>query len=323
MKRFVIATASALFLIAGTATASVPSGPASRSAHQNPLLRSPRRRPGLETIAPVGLAPLLPGVDPAILADPDLAIPGLPGGVTQLFGAVDPALAALAGVVPGPVAGLLPARDRSAPVARRPAGPAGARTRGDTGAGAAGRRRRLRRRSAGRPRPTACRRGPSRPPRPRTSSRVCRPTGTPPTARPASSTPTLLQVGEQRLENLDAAFSGATFSSAPDSRGQERDGPDRGSRPSPPATPSGGAAVSRSGLAIGQSDPNQIIPGSVAEAKAPPSTRLVTKEVGPGQRAAARQRQPPSGPGAEQGQLRLHDRHRPVLRARLRRQPRR
>ncbi|HMC81033.1 MAG TPA: hypothetical protein VKO35_10865, partial [Acidimicrobiia bacterium] len=35
------------------------------------------------------------------------------------------------------------------------------------------------------------------------------------------------------------------------------------------------------GVAIDQSGQNQIIPGSVAEAKAPPSTALVTKEVGP------------------------------------------
>src|SRR5260221_8895249 len=106
MKRFVIATASALFLLAGTAAASVP---ASRSAHDNSALSaSAVGGPGVTPAAPVGLAPLAPGVDPAVLADPDLAIPGLPGGVTQLFGAVDPALAALAGRVPPPATGALP-----------------------------------------------------------------------------------------------------------------------------------------------------------------------------------------------------------------------
>src|ERR1700704_3620719 len=99
MKRFVIATASALFLLAGTAAASVPYGPASRSGPDSPLSASFVGGPGVTPTTPVGLAPLAPAVTPAVLADPDLAIPGLPGGVTQLFGAVDPALAALAGVV--------------------------------------------------------------------------------------------------------------------------------------------------------------------------------------------------------------------------------
>src|SRR5262245_17330274 len=115
MKRFVIATASALILLAGSAAASVPKGPASRLAHENSFSSSAAGGPGIETIAPVGLAPLVPGIDPAVLADPDLAIPGLPGGVTQLFGAVDPALATLAGVVPPAVSNVLP------PVAAEPA----------------------------------------------------------------------------------------------------------------------------------------------------------------------------------------------------------
>ena len=76
MKRFVIATASALFLIAGTATASVPSGPASRSAHQNPLSTVPVGGAGLETVAPVGLAPLLRGFDPAHPGPPRSRRPG-------------------------------------------------------------------------------------------------------------------------------------------------------------------------------------------------------------------------------------------------------
>ena len=67
MKRFVIATASALFLLAGTAAASVP---ASRSAHDNsPFSTSAVGGPGVTSAAPVGLAPLAPGVDPAVLAD--------------------------------------------------------------------------------------------------------------------------------------------------------------------------------------------------------------------------------------------------------------
>ena len=52
------------------------------------------------------------------------------------------------------------------------------------------------------------------------------------------------------------------------------------------------------GLGIGQSEPNQIVPGSVAEAKAPPSTGLVTSRS---DRQVFRrgQRRPPAGAGAE------------------------
>jgi len=89
-----------------------------------------------------------------------------------------------------------------------------------------------------------------------------------------------LQVGEQRLENTDAAFSGATFASAP-IPGIKNEM----ARVVAPALGAGNAFGRGSGLevglAIGQSDPNQVIPGSVAEAKAPPSTALATTEVGP------------------------------------------
>src|SRR5438093_1570618 len=43
MKRFVITTASALFLLAGTAAASVPAGPGVRAPHSSPL--SPAANP--------------------------------------------------------------------------------------------------------------------------------------------------------------------------------------------------------------------------------------------------------------------------------------
>src|SRR5581483_3596654 len=91
----------------------------------------------------------------------------------------------------------------------------------------------------------------------------------------------LLQVGTQRLENLDAAFSGAAFSSAPLAQPTTNEM----ARIVAPALSAGNAYGRGSGLEVGvaidQSGQNQIIPGSVAEAKAPPSTALVTKEVGP------------------------------------------
>jgi len=87
MKRFVIATASALFLLAGSAAASVPFGPASGSAAGNPSSQSAVRGPGVApaaTGAPVGLAPFAPGGGAGILADPDFALPGLAGGAGRL-----------------------------------------------------------------------------------------------------------------------------------------------------------------------------------------------------------------------------------------------
>src|SRR3712207_3415240 len=92
MKRFVIATASALILLAGSAAASVPNGAASREARANSFSYLANGGPGLEAIAPDGLPSLAPGVDPAVLPEPG-AIPGLPEDVTHLLGTVDPALA--------------------------------------------------------------------------------------------------------------------------------------------------------------------------------------------------------------------------------------
>jgi hypothetical protein len=273
MKRFVIATASALFLIAGTATASVPSGPAGRSAHQNPFSSLALGGQGLETIAPVGLAPLLPGVDPAILGAPELAIPGLPGGVTSLFGAVDPALSALAGLVPSPVADLVP------PLTAEP-GPAPVPVPGVTPAPASPGEAKApppvrRQASANRLTPRAL----------QAAAAEDLFKGLPANGHAAYGTASVihvdaLQVGQQRLANLDAAFSGATFSSAPIPEVKNEM-----ARIVAPALAAGNAFGRGSGLeagiAIDQSGQNQIIPGSVAEAKAPPSTSLVTKEVGP------------------------------------------
>jgi hypothetical protein len=125
MKRFVIATASALFLFAGTAMAAVPPGPVARTQHLNPIAGSAYSDPGVMPEAPVGLAPLAPEIDPGVLGDPDLAIPGVPGGVSQLFGAVDPALAAVTGALP-PLAGLVPPQAGVLPpgVSGRPRAPA-------------------------------------------------------------------------------------------------------------------------------------------------------------------------------------------------------
>jgi len=263
MKRFVIATASALILLAGSAAASVPKGPASRLAHDNSLL----------TVAPVGLAPLVPGIDPAVLADPDLAIPGLPGGVTQLFGAVDPALATLAGVVPPAVSSLLP------PAAADPAPPIPGVTPAP-------------------PPPSEQKKAEPAPARKQSKGLTRK------AAVQAAAVPTnllknlgekgyaaygtasvihtdLLDNGTQRVENLDAAFSAATFSSVPLPEAMTNEM----ARVVSPILAAGNAYGRGSGLEVGlginRSAPNQIIPGSTAEAKAPPSTELKTTQVGP------------------------------------------
>jgi hypothetical protein len=281
MKRFVITTASALFLIAGTATASVPTGPALRSPHQNPFSAAPSGGQGLETVTPVGLAPLAPGLAPSFLSDPGLAVPGLPDGVAQVFGAVDPALAALAGTVPAPVAGLLPAPVAGAlsPVLTEP-GPAPLPIPGVTPA----------------PAPPSEQKA-SPPVRKKASANRLSPKalqaaavedlfkGLPANGHAAYGTASVihldaLQVSQQRLANLDVAFSGATFSSAPIPEVKNEM-----ARIVAPALAAGNAFGRGSGLEVGvaidQSGQNQIIPGSVAEAKAPPSTQLVTTEVGP------------------------------------------
>lgn len=280
MKRFVITTASAFFLIAGTATASVPTGPALRSPHQNPFSFAPSGGQGLETVTPVGLAPLAPGLAPPILADPGLAIPGVPDGVAQVFGAVDPALATLAGAVPAPVTGLLPepAAGALSPVLTEP-GPAPLPIPGM------------------RPAPPPSERKASPLVRKRASANRLSPKalqaaavedlfkGLPADGHAAYGTASVihldaLQVGQQRLANLDVAFSGATFSSAPIPEVKNEM-----ARIVAPALAAGNAFGRGSGLEVGvaidQSGQNQFIPGSVAEAKAPPSTQLVTTEVGP------------------------------------------
>ncbi|MGH9008673.1 MAG: hypothetical protein ACRDYF_02365, partial [Acidimicrobiia bacterium] len=227
------------------------------------------------TVAPDGLEPLVPGIDPAV-PDPGLALPGLPRSVSQLLGTVDPALANLVEALPVPVAGSL-SPVLAAPSAVEPPAPVPGLT------------------------------GPSKPTPPKAKAPVPARKqakgltrkadlrtaatagdffkGLPATGHAAYGTASVihahaLQVGEQRLENTDAAFSGATFSSAPISEIKNEM-----ARIVAPALAAGNAFGRGSGLevglAIGQSDPNQIIPGSVAEAKAPPSTQLVTKEVGP------------------------------------------
>ncbi|HEV7861364.1 MAG TPA: hypothetical protein VGR20_01650 [Acidimicrobiia bacterium] len=273
MKRFVIATASAMFLLAGTAAASVPYGPGLRSPIGNQFAASPYGGPGSMSATPVGLAPLVPGIDPSVLADPDLAIPGLPGGVTQLFGAVDPALAALAGAIP-PVAGIVPpaaAGEVPVPIPGLTPAPTPAAPPADSKA------------------PPARRHASTNPLSPKALQAAAAAAlfqGLAPTGYAAYGTASVihvdaLQVGTQRLANLDAAFSGATFASAPLAQATTNEM----ARIVAPALAAGNAFGRGSGLEVGvaidQSGQNQVIPGSVAEAKAPPSTDLVTKEVGP------------------------------------------
>jgi uncharacterized protein DUF11 len=272
MKRFVIATASALFLLAGTATASVPAGPASRLAHDNSFSSSAIGGPGVGTVAPDGLAPLVPGVDPAV-PDPGLALPGLPGTVSELLGTVDPALANLVEALPAPVAGSL-SPVIGAPSAIEPPVPIPGLTPSKPAE-------------------------PKKPPAPapakkqakglarkgdlRTAATADLFKGLPANGYAAYGTASVihahaLQVGEQRLENTDAAFSGAAFSSAqiPEMKNEM-------ARVINPALAAGNAYARGSGLEVGlginQSEPNQIVPGSIAEAKAPPSTQLVSKQV--------------------------------------------
>ena len=279
MKRFVIATASALFLLAGSAAASVPYGSASRHGAVSPSSTSAEGGVGVMPSAPVGLAPLAPAVDPAVLADPDLALPGLPGGVTQLFGAVDPALNALAGVVPPgavpPVAGVVPPVG-AAPAPVPPPAPApGLAPPAPPGSSKSAPPAR-RQASMHRLSPSAL----------RAQAVASLFQGLAPTGYAGYGTASVihldaLQVGTQRLGNVDAAFSAATVASAALTQPTTNEM----ARIVAPALAAGNAFGRGSGLEVGvaidQSGQNQVIPGNVAEAKAPPSTALMTTEVGP------------------------------------------
>jgi hypothetical protein len=274
MKRFAIATASALLLLAGSAAASVPAGPATRVAHDYSFSSSTTGGPEVGTVAPDGLLPYVPGVDPA-MPDPGLALPGMPGGVSQLLGTVNPALANLVEALPAPVAGSL-SPVIGAPAAVEPPAPVPGLT------------------------------GPSKPPEPKQQPapaqakkqakglsrkadlRVAAATtdifkNLPAKGYAAYGTASVihahaLQVGETRLENTDAAFSGAAYASAPISEIKNEM-----ARVINPALAAGNAYARGSGLEVGlginQSEPNQIVPGSIAEAKAPPSTELISKQV--------------------------------------------
>ncbi len=290
MKRFVIATASALFLIAGNAFASVPAGPTPGSGAGSPPSAIAAGAPGTTPTpaASAGVSPFASGVLTGIFADPDLGLPGLPGSASDLLGSVDPVLSGVTGAVPAPVAGLVPAPlsglvapPSAAPAPVAPPAPVPGLT----------------------PPPSASPPSGSQAPPPAkrhasVSTRRVSPKavqaaaaaalfqGLPPTGYAGYGTASvihtdLLQVGTQRLENLDAAFSGAAFSSAPLAQPTTNEM----ARIVAPALSAGNAYGRGSGLEVGvaidQSGQNQIIPGSVAEAKAPPSTALVTKEVGP------------------------------------------
>jgi uncharacterized repeat protein (TIGR01451 family) len=271
MKRFVITLASALFLLAGTAAA-VPDGPADRVAHDYSFSSSAIGGPGVGSVAPDEVDSLDPGADPAV-PHPGLGLPALPGSVSQLLGTVDPALANLVETLPAPVADSLspvitapvaaehpaPARGQAAPSEQvEPEKPAPALARKQASGQTA-----------------------------KADLRVAASTdifkGLPATGHAAYGTASvvhehLLQVGETRFENADVAFSGAAFASGPVSEIKNEM-----ARIINPALAAGNAYARGSGLevglGIGQSEPNQIVPGSIAEAKAPPSTGLVDKQV--------------------------------------------
>ncbi len=278
MKRFVIATASALFLLAGTAAASVPAGPATRVARNHSFSSSAVGGPGVGTVAPDGLSSLVPGVNPAV-PDPGMALPGLPGTVSELLGTVDPALANLVEALPAPVAGSL------SPVIGPPLAEPPVQVPGLTPA----KPEQPKKEAA--PAPASVRKqtkGLTRKAGLRTAAAATDIfKGLPAGGHAAYGTGSVihlhaLQSGDQRLENTDAAFSGATFASGPISGIKNEV-----AHVVAPALEGLNTAFGRGsglevGLGIGQSEPNQIIPGSVAEAKAPPSNgQLVTKEIGP------------------------------------------
>ncbi len=255
MKRFVITLASALFLLAGTAAA-VPDGPPTRVAHNySDVVDSP-----------------VPGVDPAE-PDPGLALPGLPGSVSQLLGTVDPALANLVETLPAPVAESL-SPVIAAPVAAESPAPVSGQTDPSKPVEP----------EQPAPAPAKQARGQTA----KTSLRAAAAStdifkGLPANGHAAYGTASVvhehaLQVGETRVENADVAFSGAAFASGPVSEIKNEM-----ARIINPALAAGNAYARGSGLevglGIGQSDPNQIVPGSIAEAKAPPSTALIDKQL--------------------------------------------
>src|SRR5579884_313921 len=290
MKRFVIATASALFLISGNAFASVPGAATPGSGAGSPSSAIAAGASGAATApaASAGVTSPISGVLTGIFADPDLGLPGLPGGTSQLLGSVDPVLAGVTGAVPAPVAGLVPApvanlvpAPLAAPAPAQPPAPVPGVTPPPSSSPPSG----------SQAAPPAKRHASGSVPRisPKTvqaAEAAALFQGLPPTGYAGYGTASvihtdLLQVGTQRLENLDAAFSGAAFSSAPLAQPTTNEM----ARIVAPALAAGNAYGRGSGLEVGvaidQSGQNQIIPGSVAEAKAPPSTGLVTKEVGP------------------------------------------
>ncbi len=262
MKRFVITLASALFLFAGTAAA-VPDGPTTRVAHDYSFSSSAYEGPGVGTVAPDEVVP-----------DPDMTLPGLPGSVSQLLGTVDPALANLVENLPAPVAESL-SPVIAAPVAAEQPAP----VPGQTGPSEQV--------EPEKPAPALAKKQ-AKGQTAKADLRVAAAAtdifkGLPANGHAAYGTASVvhahaLQVGETRLANADAAFSGAAFASGPISEIKNEM-----ARIINPALVAGNAYARGSGLevglGIGQSDPNQIVPGSIAEAKAPPSTALIEKQV--------------------------------------------
>ena len=261
MKRFVITLASALFLLAGTAAA-VPDGAANRIARDYSFSSS-----AISSSAIGG-----PEVGP--VAPDEVDLPGMPGSVSQLLGTVDPALANLVESLPAPVADSL-SPVIGAPVAAEPPAPVPGLTdpsepaEPETPAPAPARRQARGKTAKANLRVAAA------------STDIFK--GLPANGHAAYGTASVvhehaLQVGETRVENADVAFSGAAFASGPVSQIKNEM-----ARIINPALVAGNAYARGSGLevglGIGQSDPNQIVPGSIAEAKAPPSTALIDKQV--------------------------------------------
>ena len=272
MKRFVITLASALFLFAGTAAA-VPDGPATKVAHDYSFSSSAIGGPEVGTVALDEVDSFVPGIDPAV-PDPGLALPGLAGSVSELLGTVDPALANLVEPLPAPAADSL-SPVIAAPVAAEQAAPASGQTNASKPD------------EPEKPAPALARRQ-ARGQTAKAGLRVAAAStdifkGLPANGHAAYGTASVvhahaLQVGETRLANTDVAFSGAAFASGPVSEIKNEM-----ARIINPALVAGNAYARGSGLevglGIGQSEPNQIVPGSIAEAKAPPSTGLKQEQV--------------------------------------------
>jgi len=267
MKKLCFALASALvILVAGTATAQVPG-----LSTTSPGIAAPGTAPA-GGIVP-GVPPGIPAVDPAGLVPGTsaplpgpLGVPGLPLDVAQLLSgtAVVPG-GDQAGLGLSPVPAGLPLPPPIAP-APTPAAPQPQKS------------------SSAPATPQIRHRSPSLRAAAETTAALF--PGLPGDGYAGFGTGTVihsdaLQTSGTRLADVEVAFSGATFSSSALSKALNNEM----SRIFAPALGAGAGYGRGSGLEIGavvtSSGQNQVVLADLAEAKAPPSTALISHEVGP------------------------------------------